>query len=323
MSKRTVIVTGGSGYLGGAACLRLLQKGYTPLSLDRLPPPKGATWETKLVDLADAAQAARAWDALPENATVLHFAALALVAESVRMPEEYKRNNVQATLNCAEGASRRKARAFVHSSSCAVYGFPQVPLISEELPCAPISPYGESKRLAEKVVDQVSKSRNLSTLNLRYFNPAGALDSLGWGERHEPETHLIPLVLRAARTGDPVPILGSDYPTPDGTCVRDYLHLEDLVDAHLLALESLEAGKKLPGTLNLGAGRGVSVKEILEAAGRICGKNIPSTLQPRRVGDPPVLVADTKKAREHLGWKPSRSLDQILASHWAWENRSR
>ncbi len=321
MAKGIVVVTGGSGYLGGAACLRLKERGYRPISLDRRSPPKLADWESHLVDLADAEAARKAWDALPEVSAVLHFAALALVSESVQKPDLYRRNNVQATRHCAEGALRRNAKAFVHSSSCAVYGFPQTQPITEETPHAPISPYGESKQLSEKVLDEFARTKGLKTLNLRYFNPAGALDSLAWGESHEPETHLIPLVLKAARSGKPVSIFGSDYATPDGTCVRDFFHVEDLIEAHILALEKLQAGVALPPALNLGAGRGHSVKEVLEAASRVCGKKIPSSLQARRPGDPPTLVADSSKAQQLLDWKPKRSLEDALKSHWAWENK--
>jgi UDP-glucose 4-epimerase len=319
MKKRTVVVTGGSGYLGGAACARLLQKGYHPISLDRVAPPKPASWEHHLVDLSDEKAARRLWDGLPEVSAVLHFAALALVAESMEIPEEYRRNNVQATRHCVEGAARRGARAFVHSSTCAVYGYPETQPITEETALAPINPYGESKQLSEKVVDGLSREKGLRALNLRYFNPAGALDGLAWGERHEPETHLIPLVFRAARTGEPVSIFGSDYPTPDGTCVRDFLHLEDLIEAHILALDALESGASLPPALNLGAGRGHSVREILDTASKVCGKKISSVPRPRRAGAPPTLVADTTKANHYLRWKPTRTLEQTLASHWAWE----
>lgn len=321
MGKPIVVVTGGSGYLGGAACLRLLERGYTPISLDRKKLPKHADWESHLVDLADGEAAKRVWDALPEVTAVLHFAALALVSESVEKPDLYRRNNVQATRNSAEGALRRGAKAFVHSSSCAVYGYPQTQPITEQTPQAPISPYGESKQLSEKVVDEISRTKGLRTLNLRYFNPSGALDSLAWGEDHEPETHLVPLVLRAARTGKSVSIFGSDYPTPDGTCIRDFFHVEDLIDAHILALEKLGGGAALPPALNLGAGRGHSVKEVLAVASRVCGKTIGSTLQARRPGDPPTLVADSSRAQALLGWKPKRSLEDAIRSHWAWENR--
>lgn len=319
MEKGIVVVTGGAGYLGGAACLRLLEKGYRPISLDKAP-LVGGKWESHLVDLADARLARQAWDGIPEVTAVLHFAALALVAESVKYPEEYKRNNVQATLNCAEGALRKKARAFVHSSSCAVYGFPEKQPISESTALAPISPYGESKRLSEKVLSDFVP-RGLPALNLRYFNPGGAMDSLRWGERHEPETHLIPLIFRAAHTGEPLPILGADYPTPDGTCVRDFLHVEDLIDAHLLALDELESGASLPAAINLGGGRGYSVKEVLSKAASVVGRPIPSVARARRPGDPATLVADISEAERKLRWKPKRTLDDILASQWAWENR--
>jgi UDP-glucose-4-epimerase GalE len=320
MSGKTIVVTGGSGYLGGAACVLLKEKGYTPISLDRVPSP-GGDWETRLVDLADAEEARRAWEQLPQVDAVLHFAALALVAESVRRPDEYRRNNVQATRNCLEGAGRRGAKAFVHSSTCAVYGYPEKQPITERTPLAPISPYGESKLLSEQAIDSYSAPDGMRTLSLRYFNPAGALEGLRWGERHEPETHLIPLVLRAARTATAVSILGTDYPTPDGTCVRDYIHLIDLIEAHVLALAKLESQAELPKVVNLGGGRGYSVKEVVAAAERASRKKIASKLEARRPGDPPLLVADISTARRVLGWEPKRGLDEILTSQWAWETR--
>ncbi len=273
------------------------------------------------IDLTDAAALRSVWKKLPPVTGIFHFAARALVSESVEKPAEYFRNNLLATLNLAEIAAERKI-PFVHSSSCAVYGIPPRVPIDETAPLAPISPYGETKRLAEEMLKQFASAQGLRVLNLRYFNPAGALDGSHHGEAHEPETHLIPNVLRAGLRGRAVPVFGTDYATPDGSCVRDYIHVEDLIEGHSRALKFLQMQKAgFHDVVNLGSGRGVSVLQVVRAAERILGRALEIDRRPARPGDPPTLIASIEKAKQLLDWSPSRGLDPILQSHLDWENR--
>jgi len=240
-----------------------------------------------------------------------------LVHESCERPAEYFRNNVQATVNVVEAALSAGCRSIIHSSSCAVYGIPPRVPIAETDPIAPITPYGETKWMSERVLDHFADRKGIRVVHLRYFNPAGALGALG--EEHEPETHLVPNIVRAAMEDRAVRVYGNDYPTPDGTCVRDYVHVEDLAAAHLAALRAL-AGWGASGSrvFNVGGGRGTSVLEVVAAASKALGKKVDVEISPRRPGDPPALVANASRALAELGWKPLRSLVEIVTSHHAW-----
>ena len=246
---------------------------------------------------------------------VLHFAALALVAESVEHPERYWRNNVVGTLNLLDAMRANGVGRLVFSSTCATYGEPErVPIVEDE-PTAPINSYGASKLAVDLMLRDECTAHGLAATSLRYFNVAGA--SGEQGEHHEPETHLIPLILQvAAGRRERITVFGTDYPTRDGTAVRDYIHIEDLGEAHLLALDRATPG--VHAIYNLGTGDGYTVKEVVEAARRVTGAPIPAVEEARRPGDPPALVADPRKAREALGWAPRRSLEDMIADAWAW-----
>ena len=245
---------------------------------------------------------------------VLHCAAFALVGESVSSPELYWRNNITGSLNLLDAMRSNGVKSLVFSSTCAVYGEPEVVPIAEDCPTRPVNPYGESKLAVDRMISAEAAAHGLGAISLRYFNVAGA--SGPCGEDHEPETHLIPNILRAAQGRIPhVSVFGTDYPTPDGTAIRDYIHVEDLAGAHLLALEQTRAGEHR--ILNLGNGNGFSVLEVIEAAKRVTGLDIPVVEAPRREGDPPMLVAASAKIREELGWEPTRpELDSMIADAW-------
>jgi UDP-glucose 4-epimerase len=246
---------------------------------------------------------------------VLHFAALSLVGESVEQPERYYRNNVCGTLNLLEAMREAGTGRLVFSSTAAVYGEPEEVPIQESAPTLPTNPYGSSKLAVDRLIGAVCGARRLAATSLRYFNVAGA--SGRFGEDHQPETHLIPLVLRAAAEGSSVKIFGTDYPTRDGTAVRDYIHVEDLGRAHLLALEAAGPGEH--SVYNLGNGAGFTVREVVEAARRVIGQSIDAVEAPRRAGDPPTLVASSEKIQADLGWKPEKpELETMISDAWTW-----
>jgi UDP-glucose 4-epimerase len=311
-----MLVTGGAGYIGSVVAKQLLAAGHEVVVLDDLSrghaaalPSGAAHANVSLLD-RDALE-----EPLRDVAGVLHFAALALVAESVEHPERYWRNNVVGTLNLLDAMRSQGVRRLVFSSTCATYGEPENVPISEDEPTAPVNSYGASKLAVDLMIRDECRAHGLAAASLRYFNVAGASGELG--EHHEPETHLIPLVLQAAAgTRQHVKVFGADYPTRDGTAVRDYIHVEDLGEAHLLALDALE-----PGThriLNLGTGDGYTVREVIETARRVTGREIPVREEGRRQGDPPELVAANARAREQLGWTPRRGLDEMIGDAWAW-----
>jgi UDP-glucose 4-epimerase len=246
---------------------------------------------------------------------VLHFASLALVAESVAHPERYHRGNHVGSLNLLDAMREAGVRRLVFSSTCAVYGEPEQVPMTEDIPAAPVNAYGNSKLAIDRMIGDECRAHGLAAASLRYFNVAGARGDLG--EDHEPETHLIPLVLRAAAgVTDHVKVFGTDYPTRDGTAVRDYIHVEDLGVAHAMALEAVEPGRH--AIYNLGTGHGYSVKEVVEAARRVTDREIPAREEPRRPGDPPELVASSDRIRRELGWEPRKGLDEMIADAWAW-----
>jgi UDP-glucose 4-epimerase len=250
---------------------------------------------------------------------VIHFAAFAYVGESVSHPMKYYKNNVRNTVNLLQAMLERKIRHFIFSSSCAIYGNPIKLPMDEEHPQNPISPYGKTKYMVEEILKDCDRANGLRFTSLRYFNAAGADPEGELGEAHEPETHLIPLVLASAwNPGKPVSVFGTDYPTPDGTCVRDYVHVKDLASAHILALEKLMEGGS-SGFFNLGTGQGYSVMQVIESARRVTGREIPFIKSERREGDPPVLIASNEKAVRELGWKLEwTNLDSILQTAWRW-----
>ncbi len=311
-----ILVTGGAGYVGSVSARVLMAAGHEVTVLDDLgrghreAVPEGADLiECNLLETEKLNSAlGGGFDG------VLHCAAFALVGESVSSPELYWRNNITGSLNLLDAMRSNGVKSLVFSSTCAVYGEPEVVPIAEDCPTRPVNPYGESKLAVDRMISAEAAAHGLGAISLRYFNVAGA--SGPCGEDHEPETHLIPNILRAAQGRIPhVSVFGTDYPTPDGTAIRDYIHVEDLAGAHLLALEQTRAGEHR--ILNLGNGNGFSVLEVIEAAKRVTGLDIPVVEAPRREGDPPMLVAASAKIREELGWEPTRpELDSMIADAW-------
>ncbi len=312
-----LLVTGGAGYIGSIVTAQLLAGGHEVSVLDNLERGHRDAVEppTRLIeaDLLDRSAVART---LREGFDgVLHFAALSLVGESVSDPERYYRTNVGGTLNLLEEMSAAGVGRLVFSSTAAVYGAPDEIPIPETAPTEPGNPYGASKLAVDRMIGDVCRARNLAAVSLRYFNVAGA--SGGLGEDHDPETHLIPNILRAAMGINPVvEIFGTDYPTPDGTAIRDYIHIDDLAAAHLLALDGAAPGEHR--IFNLGNGSGFSVREVIAAAERVTGGEIPTVESPRRSGDPPMLVAASDRIRSELGWVPQKpTLEEMVSDAWA------
>jgi UDP-glucose 4-epimerase len=321
MRKLTVLVVGGCGYIGTHMVKALLEAGHEVVTLDNLSKgnrellPGGAFL---MGDINDPVVLEQVFTAHRFDA-VMHFAAFIEVGESVSDPLKYYQNNVVGTLNLLKAMLRHKVDKFIFSSSAAVYGEPEYTPIDEDHPCRPASPYGWTKLMVETVLQDYDRSYGMRSMALRYFNAAGADASAAIGERHDPESHLIPLVLQVA-TGErnDITIFGTDHPTPDGTCLRDYVHVNDLAAAHLLALEALDKGAP-SAAYNLGNSQGLSVREVIDTARRITGHPIPAVEGERRPGDPAVLVAASDKAREELGWKPKyETLDVIVESAWKW-----
>jgi UDP-glucose 4-epimerase len=313
-----VLVTGGAGYIGSVVADQLLARGHAVVVLDDLSTghrqavPAGATFVQ--AGIGDRAAVAALFARHPVDA-IVHMAAVAVVAESVANPEKYRTINVAAAQVLLDAAVAAGVRRFVFSSSCTVYGHPSAVPIPEDAPVAPMSPYGETKLAFERLLATYAARHGLSSVSLRYFNAAGATER--HGEDHDPESHLIPNVLAVALGKRPaVDVFGTDYATPDGTAVRDYIHVDDLADAHVRALDIPPDGAI---AVNLGTGRGSSVRQVVDAARRITGHAIPATARPRRPGDPPELVAAVQRADTVLGWRPRRSdLEEILASAWRW-----
>ena len=317
-----VLVVGGAGYIGSHAARALRRSGYEVIVYDNLSTGYWRLAEGFELVVGDIADTQKLGAALQRADAVMHFAAHAYVGESVENPRKYFRNNVEAGLSLLNSALDAGIRRFVFSSTCAVYGMPaQIP-IREDTPRQPVSPYGTSKLFFEHALEAYGHAYGLRFASLRYFNAAGADESGEIGELHDPETHLIPLALAAAAPGDAeLRIFGSDYPTPDGTCIRDYIHVNDLADAHVRALRHLESGGDSLA-LNLGTGHGYSVLEIIRAAEGVTGRTVRRRTVPRRPGDPPVLVADATRAEQVLQWKATRTLKDIVSGAWTWMQRS-
>ena len=320
------LVCGGAGYIGSHMAQWLSAHGHQVTVLDNFSTGhrQAVRWgELVEADLLDPASLQRAFAGDRYDA-VLHFCASSLVGESVREPYAYYRNNVAGTLNLLEAMRQNGVERLVFSSTAAVYGNPVSGVIGEDHPKAPINPYGASKLMVERMLADASDAYGLRSVALRYFNAAGALPEHGIGEAHACETHLIPNVLKAALGGNAqLNVFGEDYPTPDGTCVRDYVHVQDLAQAHALALDYME---HKPGAhaFNLGSGRGFSVREVIATASEVAGRGIPYEVAPRRAGDPAVLVASSERARRELGWAPAwTDLRAIIESAWGWHRDQR
>jgi UDP-glucose 4-epimerase len=325
--KPTILVTGGAGYIGSHTVLALKRAGYEVVILDNLVYGHrdlveqvlqvelvvGDTGDRPLLDNLFASH---------DIDAVMHFSAYAYVGESVADPAKYYRNNVIGTLTLLEAMLAASVKKFVFSSTCATYGVPSIVPITEDHPQDPINPYGATKLMVERILSDFAEPYNFKSVRFRYFNAAGADASGLLGEDHNPETHLIPLVLLAALgKRESISIFGTDYPTPDGTCVRDYIHVSDLADAHVLGLEYLLKGGDSE-VFNLGNGNGFSVREVIETAKQVTGREIPVVECLRRPGDPPALIGSGEKASKILGWQPQySSLKDILTHAWQWHQK--
>jgi len=320
--ENVILVTGGAGYIGSHACKALAQAGYTPVTFDNLV--YGHEWAVKWgpLEVGDIGDAERIRAVMREYKplAVMHFAAYAYVGESVEDPAKYYHNNVTGTLTLLDAMRGEDIEKLVFSSTCATYGEPLHIPMREDHPQAPINPYGWTKLMIERAMQDYSMAYGLRGVALRYFNAAGADADREIGEDHDPETHLIPLVLQAAaRRRRDITIFGDDYDSLDGTCIRDYIHVTDLADAHVKALDYLNHHDGFDA-FNLGNGNGFSVKEVITTAEQVVGKHIPQRIAPRRAGDPPCLVGDAGRAREVLGWQPRYTdLATILRTAWEWE----
>jgi len=316
-----VLVVGGAGYIGSHACRALKRAGHEVIVFDNLSTGfavLAAGFELVKGDMLDAAALGRV---LPRVNAVMHFAAHAYVGESGTNPRKYFHNNVEGGLSLLNAALDAGVKTIIYSSSCAVYGVPvKVPIV-EENPRLPVNPYGVTKLIFEQALEAYDRAYGIRYASLRYFNAAGADESGEIGELHDPETHLIPLALRAAAGAGPeLQVFGTDYPTPDGTCIRDYIHVNDLASAHVKALERLASGSE-SFAVNLGTGTGCSVQEVISCVEEVTGKRVPRKMVARRAGDPPALVADPAKAEKLLDWKAGRGLREVVGTAWKWMER--
>lgn len=311
-----VLVVGGAGYIGSHAARALRRAGYQVIVYDNLSTGfRRLAQGFELIE-GDIADHAKLQQVLPRVDAIMHFAAHAYVGESVTNPRKYFRNNSVDALTLLNAAVDAGVQRFIFSSTCAVYGVPAKVPITEDTPREPVNPYGASKLFFEHALEAYDRAYGIKSARLRYFNAAGADDSGEIGELHDPETHLIPLALLAATGNGPeLQIFGDDYPTPDGTCLRDYIHVNDLADAHVKALQHLEQGGDSLA-LNLGTGKGHSVLEVIHAAEAAVGQPVRRKIGPRRPGDPPILVADASKAHKLLNWTPQRDLSNIVSTAW-------
>lgn len=321
-----ILICGGAGYIGSHMVRLLKQQSRDIVVLDNLSTGhREAIGDTPLIqaDLLDQEAINKVFGQQKFSA-VIHFCALSLVGESIKDPVAYYRNNVSGTLNLIDAMLTHNVDRLVFSSTAAIYGEPQQDALSEEHPANPVNPYGRSKLMVERILESVAHSHALKCVALRYFNAAGASAEADIGESHDPETHLIPNVLKSALGGGkPLKIFGTDYPTRDGTCIRDYIHVEDLARAHLSALEWMDnhGGYEV---FNLGNGQGFSVKEVIDSACKVIGQNIPYRVDEKRAGDPVTLVASARKARNELGWSPAyTTIESIIETAWRWHKNQR
>ena len=328
-----VLVVGGAGYIGSHAAHVLRRKGYEVIIYDNLSTgykELAEGFELIVGDIADSAKLAKT---LQGCDSVMHFAAHAYVGESVANPKKYFHNNVTAALSLLDSVMESKVRKFIFSSTCAVYGNPVKVPITESNPRQPVNPYGATKLAFENALEAYGGAYGLNFVSFRYFNAAGAEESGNIGEKHQPETHLLPLIFESIQgKRAALEIFGDDYPTPDGTCIRDYIHVTDLAEAHVLGLEYLSDGSSAASAskgaknssglaVNLGTGKGYSVHEVVAAVERVTGRKVPTHIGPRRAGDPPELVADPSLAEKLLSWKARRSLEEIIGSAWNWAQK--
>ncbi len=313
-----ILVTGGAGYIGSHTVYFLLKQGHEVVVVDNLSRGHAGSVPAGLLRVCDLRETNKITALLREEQceAVIHFAAYIAVGESTQFPELYFSNNVAGSISLFEAMLTAGVKKLVFSSTAAAYGIPKVVPITEDQPSLPINPYGESKVMVEKILQTLDQYREFRSIRLRYFNACGSEPAAGLGECHDPETHLIPLLLRAVKTGKPVTLFGDDYPTPDGTCIRDYIHVSDLAEAHVGAVEHLLKGGA-SDVFNVGSGRGHSVKEVVSAVERVTGEPVPRVVGPRREGDPPSLVADSTRLQTILGWKPVRAdLQRIVGDAW-------
>lgn len=323
--RTAILVTGGAGYVGSHVCKALAAAGYLPITYDNLS--QGHRWAVRWgpLERGELADATRLDDVMTRHrpAAVMHFAGAIAAGESVVDPAKYYRNNVLGTLTLLEAMHRHDIGRIVFSSTAAIFGDPQYLPIDERHPQAPINPYGRGKLMCERMLADFAGAHGIRSVSLRYFNAAGADPDGELGEAHEPETHLIPLVLDAAAgRRHRIEVFGNEYATPDGTCVRDYIHVCDLAAAHLLALRRME-GEAIADAFNLGNGAGFTVLEVIEAARRVTGRPIPTTMRGPRPGDPASLVADSGRAYRELGWRPQfADLTAQLSHAWQWHCRA-
>jgi UDP-glucose 4-epimerase len=318
-----ILVTGGAGYIGSHVVKDLLRQNHKPIIFDNLQTGHRKATKNALFMEGNLSDQRKLAEIFHDNSidAVMHFAADCLVGESVQNPIKYFNNNVKNSLKLIEIMEEFNVMKIVFSSSAAVYGEPERIPIPELHPCAPSNPYGETKWIVEKTLQAFHDEGKLNFISLRYFNAAGADPEGKLGEDHSPETHLIPLVIKAALDGTSVPVFGTDYNTPDGTCIRDYIHVSDLAQAHILALRKLEQGK-ISGVYNLGNGNGYSVREVIETVKKVTGRKVVAIESPRRPGDPARLVASSEKIKEELGWIPKYTdLETIVNTAYHWHRK--
>ncbi|GGK34169.1 UDP-glucose 4-epimerase GalE [Caldalkalibacillus thermarum] len=320
-----ILIIGGAGYIGSHAVKACIDKGYDVVVLDNLSTGHDQAVDPRAIfvkgNLGDESLLKKIFLQHKIQA-VMHFAAHSLVGESVQEPLKYYDNNVSATVTLIKEMLRHNVKRFIFSSTAATYGIPDAELIDETCPTNPINPYGRSKLMVEQMLDDAAKAYGLSYVSLRYFNAAGADESGKIGEDHDPETHLIPLVLQhLLGKRESISVFGTDYDTPDGTCIRDYIHVTDLADAHVLALQQLLEEDQVAEVYNLGNGAGYSVKEVIETCEKVTGLKANVVIADRRPGDPPRLVASSEKIHNRLGWKPKYDLEAIIQTAWHWHKQ--
>lgn len=321
VNPRRILVTGGAGYIGAHTVRLLLKRGYEVTVVDDLSRGYRHNVQSAPFHQLRTQQTGELAQVLAGHDAVIHFAAYISVGESMQVPELYFANNVGGSLSLFTAMLEAGVKHLVFSSTAAVYGIPHTFPILESFPIAPVNPYGESKVMVESILRWFDLIHGLRSVCLRYFNASGADPEGGLGEEHDPETHLIPLMLRAVLTGRPMTVFGNDYDTPDGTCIRDYIHVSDLAEAHILAVEALLSGAP-SGHFNVGAGAGHSVLEMIRGTEEVTGRRVPYTIGPRREGDPPGLVANADKLRRTLGWEARYTdLRDIVRSAWEFERR--
>jgi UDP-glucose 4-epimerase len=319
-----VLVTGGAGYIGSHTCKQLKLSGFNPITYDNLSRGHKDAVQWGPFVAGDILDPLKVEQTLIHHKieAVLHFAAYAYVGESVEKPELYYHNNVQGTLSLLEGMLKANVKKIVFSSSCATYGIPQKTPITEDFPQNPINPYGQTKLMIEKILKDYGSAYNLRSVCLRYFNAAGADQEGQIGENHDPEPHLIPLAIRSVLKNTTLKVFGNDYETPDGTCLRDYIHVTDLANAHVLALKFLDKTDKTFEVFNLGNEKSYSVKEIIQTVEDVSGMKVKAEIYPRRPGDPAILIADTTKAKKELNWKSEISnIKDIITTAYNWHKK--